>query len=62
MNPMENVWAVLKANISNYKPTSTKHLIRKIKKNGKSWIKYSVLHKYPRYPKNLNLKVIGPMT
>jgi hypothetical protein len=32
---MENVWVVLKANISNYKPTSTKHLIRIIKKEWK---------------------------
>ena len=29
---MENVWAILKANISNHKPTSTKELIRIIKK------------------------------
>ena len=29
---MENVWAVLKANISNYKPTSVKDLIKIIKK------------------------------
>ena len=29
---MENIWAVLKANISNYKPSSTKELIRIIKK------------------------------
>ena len=29
---MENVWAVLKANVSNYKPTSAKELIRIIKK------------------------------
>ena len=35
LNPMENVWAVLKANISNYKPTSTKHLIKIIKKEWK---------------------------
>jgi len=32
LNPMENVWAVLKANVSNYKPSSTKELIRIIKK------------------------------
>ena len=32
LNPMENVWAILKANISNYKLISTKHLIRIIKK------------------------------
>ena len=32
---MENVWAILKANISNYKPTSTKHLIRIIKREWK---------------------------
>ena len=36
LNPMENVWAVLKANISNYKPTSVKHLIKIIKKEWKS--------------------------
>jgi hypothetical protein len=35
LNPIENVWAILKANISNYKPTSTKHLIRIIKKEWK---------------------------
>ena len=35
LNPMENVWTVLKANVSNYKPTSVKELIRVIKKNGK---------------------------
>jgi transposase len=32
LNPMENVWAVIKANVSNYKPTSTKDLIKIIKK------------------------------
>ena len=32
---MENVWAVLKANISDYKPSSTKELIRIIKKEWK---------------------------
>jgi transposase len=32
LNPMENVWAVLKANISNYKLISVKDLIRIIKK------------------------------
>jgi len=32
LNPMENVWAILKANVSNYKPSSTKELIRIIKK------------------------------
>ena len=32
LNPMENVWAVLKANISNHRPTSVKHLIQVIKK------------------------------
>ena len=36
LNPMENVWAVLKANISNYKPTSVKILIRVIKKEWKA--------------------------
>jgi transposase len=35
LNPMENVWAVLKANISNYKPRSVKHLISIIKKEWK---------------------------
>ena len=35
LNPMENVWAVLKANVSNYKPTSAKELIRIIKKEWK---------------------------
>ena len=35
MNPMENVWAVLKANISNYKPRSVKHLIKIIKREWK---------------------------
>ena len=35
LNPMENVWAVLKANVSNHKPTSTKDLIRVIKKEWK---------------------------
>ena len=29
---MENVWAVLKANVSNYKPRSAQHLIKIIKK------------------------------
>ena len=33
---MENIWAVLKANISNYKPASTKQLIRVIKKEWKT--------------------------
>ena len=32
---MENIWAVLKANVSNYKPSSTKKLIRIIKKEWK---------------------------
>ena len=32
---MENVWAVLKANVSNYKPTSVKDLIKIIKKEWK---------------------------
>ena len=35
LNPMENVWAVLKANIGNYKPSSTNELIRIIKKEWK---------------------------
>jgi hypothetical protein len=33
---MENVWAVLKANIGNHKPTSRKALIRIIKKEWKA--------------------------
>ena len=32
---MENVWAVLKANVGNHQPTSTKDLIRIIKKEWK---------------------------
>lgn len=28
LNPMENVWVVLKANVSNHKPISMKDLIR----------------------------------
>jgi hypothetical protein len=36
LNSMENVWAVLKANISNHKPTSVKDLIRIIKKEWKA--------------------------
>jgi transposase len=36
LNPMENVWAVLKANVSNFKPTSRKHLIKIIKKEWKN--------------------------
>ena len=32
---MKNVWAVLKANISNYKPSSTKELMRIIEKEWK---------------------------
>jgi len=35
LNPIENVWAVLKVNVSNYKPTSTMHLIKIIKKEWK---------------------------
>jgi hypothetical protein len=35
LNPMENVWAVLKANVGNYKPTSIKDLIRIIKREWK---------------------------
>ena len=31
LNPMENIWAVLKANISNYKPRLVKYLIKIIK-------------------------------
>ena len=40
LNPIENVWAVLKANISNYKPASAKELIRIIKKE---WKKFDVV-------------------
>jgi transposase len=36
LNPIENVWAILKANISNYEPTSTKDLIEIIKKEWKA--------------------------
>jgi transposase len=36
LNPIENVWAILKANISNYKPRSIKDLIRIIKKEWKA--------------------------
>ena len=36
LNPMENIWAVLKANIGNYKPTSLKDLIRIIEKEWKA--------------------------
>ena len=32
LNPMENVWAVLKANVGNHQPISTKDLITIIKK------------------------------
>ena len=35
LNLIENIWAVLKANISNYKLSSTKELIRIIKKEWK---------------------------
>ena len=35
LNPMENVWAVLKANIGNHKLTSRKDLIKIIKKEWK---------------------------
>ena len=35
LNPIENVWAVLKVNVGNHKPTSTKELIRIIKKEWK---------------------------
>lgn len=35
LNPMKNVWSVLKVNISNYKPSSTKDLIRIIQKEWK---------------------------
>ena len=33
---MENVWAVLKANVSNHRPTSVKYLIQVIKKEWKA--------------------------
>ena len=33
---MENIWAVLKANVSNHRPTSVKHLIQVIKKEWKA--------------------------
>ena len=36
LNPMENVWAVLKANVSKYKPASAKELVRVIKKEWKA--------------------------
>jgi len=39
LNPMENVWAVLKANVSNYKPISTKELKRVIEKEWKKLTK-----------------------
>src|SRR5579871_5723976 len=35
LNPIENVWAVLKANVSNHKPISRKDLIKIIKKEWK---------------------------
>jgi transposase len=35
LNPIENVWSVLKANISNYQPTSTKELMKIIQKEWK---------------------------
>ena len=28
LNPIENIWTVLKANVGNHKPTSTKELMR----------------------------------
>jgi hypothetical protein len=45
LNPMENVWAVLKANVGNHKPTSVKDLKRVIKKEWKALD--------PRFAKNL---------
>jgi transposase len=39
LNPIENVWSVLKANVSNYKPSSTKELKRIIKKEWKKFDK-----------------------
>ena len=35
LNPIENVWSVLKANVDNYKPNSVKELIYVIKKEWK---------------------------
>ena len=35
LNPIENIWVVLKANISNYKPSLIKELIRIIIKKQK---------------------------
>ena len=34
---MENVWAILKANVNNYKPNSVKELIKIIKKEWKKF-------------------------
>jgi len=36
INPIENVWTVLKANVSNHKPSSVKELIQVIKKEWKN--------------------------
>ena len=33
---MENVWAIMKANLGNHKPSSTRELIRIIKKEWKA--------------------------
>ena len=35
LNPMENVWAILKANVADHKVTSVKELISVIKKEWK---------------------------
>jgi hypothetical protein len=35
INPIENVWSVLKANVSNHKPSSAKELIHVIKNEWK---------------------------
>jgi DDE superfamily endonuclease len=35
LNPMENVWAVLKANVNNHKPSSVKELKKIIQKEWK---------------------------
>ena len=36
LNPIENIWTVLKANIDNHKSTSVKELIKVIKKEWKA--------------------------
>ena len=37
LNPMENVWAILKANVNNHKPNSVKELIKIIQKEWKKF-------------------------